>query len=124
MSLKSARTVCVLPMCILALANFSQLLQGQDAKAKAETEAETEDTVVKLLELGEAPRQKLRLTPKKGMKQTALMKMKIDQPMVRKGQKEPAVPKPADCSDLPPRNRAKGVRFLQFSRLRDFFQNG
>jgi hypothetical protein len=84
MSLKSALIACLLVFTISC-----PWSSGQDATEK------TEDVVVKLLDQGTAPRQTLRLLPKQGQKQSSLMKMKIDQTMVMKGQKLPAVPTPA-----------------------------
>ena len=79
-----------LTACVVALAMLCPWSYGQDA-----TPAKYEDAIVKLLDQGAAPRQTLRMTPKKGLKQTSLMKMKIDQTMVMNGQKLPAVPTPA-----------------------------
>lgn len=90
MLLRLARLNFSLTGFLCALLVISQGSQGQDTKA-----TDTDGPVVKLLEQGSAPRQTLRLTPMKGSKQTALMKMKLDQAMVMRGQKLPAVPTPA-----------------------------
>lgn len=84
MLLKSTLTVS-----LLTLATLCQWSRGQDATAKVE------DAVVKLIEQGAAPRQTLRTMPKKGLKQTSQMTMKIEQTVIVRGQKTPAVPTPA-----------------------------
>lgn len=92
MSFKLVRSATVMVLCTLVMS--AQSSRGQDATSKDDGPA-VNGPVVKLLEQGEAPRQTLRLIPKKGQKQTAVMKMKIDQTMVMRGQKLPAVPTPA-----------------------------
>jgi hypothetical protein len=87
MTLKSVRSACLLAITLLVLA--------APAKAQDKDAAVADGPMVKLLEQGTAPRQSLRLAPTKGMKQTALMMMKIDQTMVMRGQKLPATPTPA-----------------------------
>ena len=54
-----------------------------------------EGPVIKLLEQGTAPRQTLRIAHSKGMKQSLLMKMKVDQTIVMRGQKLPPTTTPA-----------------------------
>ena len=53
-----------------------------------------EGPVIKLLEQGTAPRQTLRIAHSKGMKQSLLMKMKVDQTIVMRGQKLPPTTSP------------------------------
>ena len=88
MRLKSACAAYSLAITLLLLANPTTA-QDKDAAALAE------DPVVKLLEQGSAPRRALRITPTKGMKQSSLMTMKMDQTMVMRGQKLPPTPTPA-----------------------------
>ncbi|MDX1924903.1 MAG: DUF6263 family protein [Pirellulaceae bacterium] len=87
MTLKSVRNACVLAIALLTLA--------APAKSQDKESAVDDGPIVKLLEQGIAPRQTLRLAPTKGMQQTAIMTMKIDQTIVMRGQKLPATPTPA-----------------------------
>ena len=83
------RTTLVAALGLLTCFSFSSMTLGQDA-AKPQDEV-----VVKLLDAGASPRKALRLTSKKGDKQSAVMTMKINQEMVIRGQKIPVPATPA-----------------------------
>jgi hypothetical protein len=88
MTLKYACIAKSLAIILLLLATPTT---AQDKNVGAIVEGQ----VVKLLEQGIAPRQTLRIAPAMGMKQSAIMRMKVDQTMVMRGQKLPPTPTPA-----------------------------
>jgi hypothetical protein len=88
MTLKYACTAQSLAIILLLLATPTT---AQDKNVGAIVEGQ----VVKLLEQGIAPLQTLRIAPAMGMKQSAIMRMKVDQTMVMRGQKLPPTPTPA-----------------------------
>ncbi len=87
-------------MKLYSLVALLLIAHSATAQDKAKPAAEDSAIEVKLVEPGKGPQKAIRIQPKKGDKQTAVMSMSVNQSMVIRGQKVPIPPHPRCSSRL------------------------